>query len=213
MCPPSGRVPSASSLGCRLIVLLPSAGLADAIAPCAVMVQEGLTAFSLPVSDMDRLRALSDVFGGRPQIGVHDLRDADQVRAAVQAGASFLLPLVVDADILQAAGDVAVFAPALTPNEVRQAASLGAAGVQVVPADVLGHGYPAMLTTLVPDVTLVARGDLGAYATRQWLVTGALAACLGEQLCGDAFRGIDLPGLRERCQAFAAVAAEFPLAG
>lgn len=206
-----GAMDIVETLGAKLVVLVPvGARFADVIAPVEICVQEGLASLSFDLRDLDLLRQVAPLYSTRARLGVHGVVTVDELDAAVGAGARFVLASVADADLADAASrlGVACLPAALTPTEVRLASRLGSGAVQIVPADILGHAYAASLATLVPGVALVPRGELGAYALRQWFTAGAAAAVVGETLTGNAFKGLDLSAFRERCQSFASIAKE-----
>ncbi|HSN43677.1 MAG TPA: bifunctional 4-hydroxy-2-oxoglutarate aldolase/2-dehydro-3-deoxy-phosphogluconate aldolase [Propionibacteriaceae bacterium] len=203
--------PIIETLGSKLVVLVPGGTLfADAIAPVEICVQEGLTSLSIPIADLDLLTQLAPLYSARAKLGVHGVVTVVQLEAAAHAGARFVLASVADEELMGAANVLGVtcLPSAFTPTEVLAAGRLGAPGVQVAPADVLGHAYAKALPGLAPDVPVVPRGELGAYALRQWFEAGAVAAVVGDTLTGTAFKGLDLSAFRERCQSFASIAKE-----
>lgn len=190
----------------QLVATLPDRAMPSLVAAVEVMVQEGIRAFSLPVAKVDEVTRLVGVFGPRAVFGVHDVGNAEQLGQAIEAGAQFLALSGPDEDLVQRSRDAGLpmLVAALTPTEVRQAWSLGISSVVVVPAEVMGSGYPEALVQLAPEATITARGGLGAYSARRWDEAGAVAVWLDEALLGDAFTGGSLASLRERCQTFRA---------
>lgn len=208
---PMDNTPIVEALGSKLVVLVPDGtGFADAIAPVEICVQEGLTSLSIPIADLELLTQLSPLYSVRARLGVHGVVTVVQLEAAAHAGARFVLASLADEELMGAANVLGVtcLPSALTPTEVLMAGRLGGPGVQVAPADVLGHAYAKALPGLTPGVPLVPRGELGAYSLRQWFEAGAVAAIVGDTLTGKAFKGTDLSAFRERCQSFSAVARE-----
>ncbi|MGO4958149.1 bifunctional 4-hydroxy-2-oxoglutarate aldolase/2-dehydro-3-deoxy-phosphogluconate aldolase [Luteococcus sp. Sow4_B9] len=191
-------------LDARLVATLPDRAMPSLVAAVEVMVQEGLPAVSLPAAQVEQVSKLTGIFGPRAVLGVHDVDSVEQLEAAAGAGAQFVALCGPDAALVTRARElgVAVLAAALTPTEVRVAWTLGVSAVLVVPAEVMGSGYPEALVQLAPGVTLNARGGLGAYSARRWAEAGATAVWLDEALVGDAFSGGSLSSLRERCQTF-----------
>lgn len=192
----------------RVVALLPATSLEDALAPIEVLIQEGISVVSLPPAGDLTPQSLAAAFGPRLTIGVHDLQDAEQARWAVAQGAAFALsvPEPEVAEVL-AAGGVPNVVSALTPTEVANVWHSGVAAVQVVPAMILGNGYPAQLAALVPDARLVARGAESSFEIKAWLGAGAVAVCVGPKLWGDALEGGDLDALRRRARTVVEAAA------
>ncbi|MDA8437232.1 MAG: bifunctional 4-hydroxy-2-oxoglutarate aldolase/2-dehydro-3-deoxy-phosphogluconate aldolase [Propionibacterium sp.] len=196
---------SSRLLSARIIAMLPRTIEGSLIAPIEVMAQEGIPVVALPAARIDLLRELVAVFSGRVEFAVHDVDDADQLTAAVDAGATLVMLRRPDTTLIATAFDrqVPVLAPALTPTEVRAVWALGVTGVLVTPVDAFGGNYHERLPEAVPDAVLVPSSGLGAYTSGRWLDAGAAAVCLDEALVGDAAEGGSLNNLRERCQAFA----------
>ncbi len=174
------------------------------VAPVEVMIQEGIAVMSLPVSMAPRLGVLRQIFSTRAEFGVHGVRTAEELSAAITAGATFAILLTPDADLVTAAvrAGIAVMVPALTPTEVLRAYELGATAVLVTPSDAFGGSYPQQLAALAPDVPVIPQGAVGAYGATRWIEAGAVAVCLDESLTGNGFTGGSLESLRERCQSF-----------
>lgn len=183
------------------VVMLPHCTLDEAIAPVEVLIQEGLSVVSLAPGSRVTPSALRRVFGRRLLIGAHDLRTAEHASWAIAEDAAFVLTLGDDEQLSRALAEAAIpqCPNALTPTEVAGVWKKGeTSAVQVVPAAVLGPGYPAQLRALVPGAALVARGADSLHEIEAWLSAGASAVCLGDRLIADAFRRGNLSGLRSR---------------
>ncbi|MGA4507759.1 bifunctional 4-hydroxy-2-oxoglutarate aldolase/2-dehydro-3-deoxy-phosphogluconate aldolase [Propionibacteriaceae bacterium G1746] len=178
--------------------------LATVVPVLEVMVQEGMTVFSLPLADIALLAELREMFIERAWFGVHDVLTLDDTEQALAHAPEFLLAGGDDHAVVERAavrGVVAVPA-ALTPNELRAAWQSGAAAVQVLPADLLGSNYPEALARLLPGVGLIARGNLGGWSMGRWFEHGAVACVADSPLTGDAFNGGNLSHLRDRCRTY-----------
>lgn len=192
--------------GNRVVVEFPDADLPDWMAAAEVCIQEGLAAIALPVGRPDWLSDALMVFGRRARVGVWGVRTGEQAAAAAAAGAHFLTSPVADVLLVEAASGVPVILGAMTPNEIVDAAGLGAAGVQVVPADALGMSYSRSLPRLLPDVPLIATGRLERFQAEMWLQAGADAVCLVGMVLTDeqAAKGSDMDpaDVRRRAQSY-----------
>jgi 2-dehydro-3-deoxyphosphogluconate aldolase/(4S)-4-hydroxy-2-oxoglutarate aldolase len=147
-------------------------------------------------------RAVADL-GDR--VGAGTVLTPDDAARARDAGAAFLLTPALGPGV--GAGvelGLPVVAGALTPSEVLAAVLAGAVAVKVFPASLHGPAYLRALRDPIPDVALVPVGGVGVHDVRPYLDAGALAVGAGGPLVGDAARGGDLAGLRERARAFLA---------
>lgn len=192
--------------GNRVVVEFPDADLPDWAAALEVCIQEGLRAIALPVGRPDWLSDALAMFGQRAVVGVWGVLTAEQSGAVAQAGAHFLTSPVASPDVVGAAGGVPVIVGALTPTEILSASRLGAAGVQVVPADVLGSPYARALPQLAPGVPLMASGRLERYHADAWLMSTADAVCLTGMVITDEMVGkdsdLDLADVRRRARSY-----------
>ncbi|MCN9243753.1 bifunctional 4-hydroxy-2-oxoglutarate aldolase/2-dehydro-3-deoxy-phosphogluconate aldolase [Streptomyces sp. RY43-2] len=151
---------------------------------------------------VSRLRA--DV-GDIARIGVGTVTDGVLARAALDAGARFL----VTPGIVRAAAEpahehgVPVIMGALTPTEVMTATASGADLVKIFPASAVGAEYLEQLRGPFPDLRAVPSGGIGAAEARAWLAAGAAAVSMGGPLIGDALNGGSLRTLTDRMRRLA----------
>lgn len=124
-------------------------------------------------------------------VGAGTVISADQARAAVTAGARFLVTpgLSSDAreivDIAHEAG-AAVVLGALTPSEVLAAVGLGADVVKIFPARAVGPSYLSDLHGPMPDVRLIPSGGVSTSNAADFLRAGALAVTAGTSVVAPA---------------------------
>lgn len=187
--------------GTRVIVGLPEAAIDDLIAAGEVLVQEGLTAWTVPVSRHAELPRLRSVFGGRVRLGVGDLRDPGQVRLARDVEPDLLLSPFASEDVLRAAESTPIALGALTPAEIARALELGPAAVQVTPCDALGSLYARTVTDLFAGEPLIVTGKLERFQCEMWLDAGALAVCPVGLVGAADVADPDLADLRRRARA------------
>lgn len=182
-----------------LVVLLDPAPLDSLVGVVEVLVQEGVTSFSLRAG-CEAFPAMLSMYGSRARIGCHG--PLSPVLASIDLGAQFLLPdeLSLPAAVTARERRVACYAMAMTPTEVRRALELPVDGVQLYPADVTGPFMAERLREVGLIEHVIPRGGLVAYAAKQWFRAGVPAACLDSSLLGDSLQGGDLAALRERCR-------------
>lgn len=122
--------------------------------------------------------------GSGTLVGAGTVTTPDQARAAVDAGAAFLVtpgipPAAEEVARIASDAGVALMLGALTPSEVMRAVDLGSDVVKIFPASL---GGPRLITDLrgpFPDVPLVPSGGVDADNARQFLDAGALAVSVG----------------------------------
>jgi 2-dehydro-3-deoxyphosphogluconate aldolase/(4S)-4-hydroxy-2-oxoglutarate aldolase len=134
------------------------------------------------------------------------LTEADVVQAE-QADASFIvMPGLAPALAESLRLGLPALVGALTPTEVVAASLAGAAAVKLFPASLGGPAYLRALREPFPDCPFVPFGGVDTDSVPEYFAAGALAVGVGAPLLGDAPRGGDLDGLRERAQVFLAAA-------
>jgi 2-dehydro-3-deoxyphosphogluconate aldolase / (4S)-4-hydroxy-2-oxoglutarate aldolase len=185
----------------RLIASFPTGVTSRTVATATVLVEEGFAALTVDLHDLELVQRLTTVLGGRAQLGVHGIRTVDDLDRAQDAGATYGLAPIGTAELAHAAADrrLALFVGALTPAEIAAAAALGAAGVLVHPAEVLGTNY-APHAVAAAGTSHVIVGGSSPYGVTQWLNAGAYAVVADSSLLADALEHGDLGFLRDRAR-------------
>jgi 2-dehydro-3-deoxyphosphogluconate aldolase/(4S)-4-hydroxy-2-oxoglutarate aldolase len=123
-------------------------------------------------------------FGEAVVVGAGTVRDADDARRCLAAGAQFLVSPGFDPDVIAAARDGGALAMpgAMTPTEILAAWRAGADVVKVFPARALGPRYIADVLAPLPDVLLMPTGGVDATNAADYLRAGAVAVAVGGNL-------------------------------
>jgi len=115
-------------------------------------------------------------------IGAGTVMDAETARAAILAGASYIVGPAYDqamVDLCRSYG-VAVMPAGLTPNEIFQAWKGGADAVKVFPAkSVGGAAYLKAVKEPLPQVELVPTNGVDFETAADYIKAGALAVGVG----------------------------------
>jgi 2-dehydro-3-deoxyphosphogluconate aldolase/(4S)-4-hydroxy-2-oxoglutarate aldolase len=119
-------------------------------------------------------------------VGVGTVVTPEDVTAAADAGAAFVVSPATRAEMLREAVDLRVDAVpgAFTPTEILLARDLGATAVKLFPAPVGGPAYVRALRGPIPDVPFVTTGGVGLDDIRAYLDAGANCIGLGADLVG-----------------------------
>lgn len=191
-----------SLLAVRHVELLPDDELGRLVAPCEVLVQEGLKVFALPVRPSRGTADLVMLFGARVTFGVWGVRSVEDAQWAVAQQPAFVLVDVPDpavAEVVRDAG-VPLLLAGCTPNEALTAWTQGCAGVQVWPTQLVRRGGAAAFAAAAAGVALVARGAMTSEALTEWVRAGVVAAAPQPGLIETGISD-DLGVLRSRCRA------------
>jgi 2-dehydro-3-deoxyphosphogluconate aldolase/(4S)-4-hydroxy-2-oxoglutarate aldolase len=119
-------------------------------------------------------------------LGMGTVRNGEEARKAVDAGAMFLVTPNVDREVIQYAAShkVPVIVGAMTPTEVYAAWSAGAAMVKVFPCTVLGPQHIRDLLGPFEAIPLVAVGGVNRGNVNAYFEAGAAAVGIGSSLFG-----------------------------
>ena len=185
------------------VVAVLRAPTADAFAAVAdVLVTAGVTAIEVTLTSRGAVEALAGLRRQLPPqavVGAGTVLTADQAKAAVDAGASFLVSPVLDPDLI-AGVDVPFYPGGLTATEIFSAHRGGAPIVKLFPAATVGPRYVKDLHGPLPGVRIMPTGGIAVEDVATWLNAGAVAVGLGGPLLGDAAAGGSLTALADRAR-------------
>ncbi|MFC7432086.1 MULTISPECIES: bifunctional 4-hydroxy-2-oxoglutarate aldolase/2-dehydro-3-deoxy-phosphogluconate aldolase [unclassified Agrococcus] len=190
--------------GNRLVPLAAPATPAEAEALADGLVAGGIGIVEVALRTEHAMDALRTIAGrGDLVVGAGTVLDAEQARAAVDAGATFLVSPGLSADVVavaQAAG-VGALPGIMTPSEVMAARDLGLREVKLFPAGVAG-GLALLdaYASVFADVRFMPSGGVSEATLAAHLAHPAVVAVSGSWLASGTL-------LREGADAVAAVAA------
>jgi 2-dehydro-3-deoxyphosphogluconate aldolase/(4S)-4-hydroxy-2-oxoglutarate aldolase len=169
----------------RVLSVVRAQHIPDAGDLCHALAAGGIRTVELTFTTPDVLRHLKSssaaVSSSNIVLGVGTVLTADQARAAIDAGARFLVTpgLRPEVAAVAVAEGVPIFLGALTPTEVATAVDLGSAAVKVFPAGAFGPKYLSDLHGPYPEVKFLPSGGINTDNARAYLDAGALAVCAG----------------------------------
>ena len=159
---------------------------ADQVMPVIDAVhQGGISAIEVTMGTPQALSYIAQ-YAAHPSIliGAGSVIDAETARAAIQAGAKFLVTPVSKRSVIQTAlrFQVPIFSGAYTPAEILQAHEWGADVVKVFPANALGMDYFKAVKAPMPQLQLMPTGGVTLDNAVQWIQAGACAVGIGSAL-------------------------------
>ena len=147
---------------------------------------------------------------GRAAVGAGTIRQPEQVDAAVEAGAQFLVAPTYQEAVVERALELGVpcVPGALSPTEIDTAWHQGATFVKLFPAGAVGAGYLSAVLNPLKDVEILVTGGVDAASARSFLDAGAKAvgvstAQLGQPSSADGDFGAVEAAARELLAAVA----------
>lgn len=159
----------------------PLVEVVEALAAGGVTVAE--VTFTVPGA-LDVIRAAKKRLGDRVLLGAGTVLDPETARAALLAGAEFIVAPNLSLDVIRVCRryDKLVMPGAFTPTEVVTAWEAGADIVKVFPADVVGPAFFKALRGPLPQVKLMPTGGVDLTTAPEFLKAGAVCLGVGGQL-------------------------------
>jgi 2-dehydro-3-deoxyphosphogluconate aldolase/(4S)-4-hydroxy-2-oxoglutarate aldolase len=150
--------------------------VAKALAAGGVTVME--ITFTVP-NALEVLNAVRSTMGDAVTLGAGTVLDPETARAAILAGAEFIVAPNTNPDVMTLCRrySVPVMPGAYTPTEIVRAWELGADVVKVFPADVGGPAYLKAVAAPLPQIRLMPTGGVDLNTAAEFLTAGA--CCLG----------------------------------
>jgi 2-dehydro-3-deoxyphosphogluconate aldolase / (4S)-4-hydroxy-2-oxoglutarate aldolase len=197
----------------RVVAVLRADSAAAAAAAGRALAAGGVSALEVAFTTPDAPAAVRSLARDPDLlVGAGTVLSADQARAAVAAGAAYLVAPNFDPAVADAADALAVplLAGVLTPTEVARAAGRCPL-LKLFPASLGGPAYLRALRGPFPNLAFVPTGGVTAENATEWLAAGALAVGAGGDLCpADAIDAGDAGELSRRAAAYAAAVSGVP---
>jgi len=154
---------------------------------CEALLAGGVLAIEITLtvpSAIEAIRSASKRFGAQALIGAGTILNAEACRAAVAAGAEFVVSPITKLEILQAAhaADRPVMLGAYTPTEAQAAHEAGADFIKLFPADKLGPAYVRAVRAPLPHLRIVPTGGVDLESAAEFLKSGCAALGVGSSL-------------------------------
>ncbi|MBB6405482.1 bifunctional 4-hydroxy-2-oxoglutarate aldolase/2-dehydro-3-deoxy-phosphogluconate aldolase [Arthrobacter sp. AZCC_0090] len=169
----------------RTLAVVRAPLIPDAAGLCLALADGGIRSVELTFTTPDVLkhvrRAAETASQHGAAVGIGTVMTAEQAKAAIDAGAQFLVTpgLRPEVAAVAAAAGIPFSLGAMTPTEVAVALDLGSAAVKIFPARQLGPAYLKDLQGPYPGIRLLPSGGIDASNAKGYLDAGAAAVCCG----------------------------------
>src|SRR5438270_9427265 len=169
-------------LDCGIVAVVRSPDSQQLVEVARALADGGVTVVEITMSvpnALDVVRQVRQALGDRLLLGAGTILDPETARAALLAGAEFLVAPTLNLDVIRLCQryDKLVMPGCFTPTEVLAAWEAGADVVKVFPADVVGPAFFKALRGPLPQVRLMPTGGVDLATAAEFLKAGA--ACLG----------------------------------
>ncbi|MEQ1861300.1 MAG: bifunctional 4-hydroxy-2-oxoglutarate aldolase/2-dehydro-3-deoxy-phosphogluconate aldolase [Chthoniobacteraceae bacterium] len=191
------------------IIAIIRADSSDQLIECAeALYAGGVTAMEVTMTTPNALRVVGDVtarFGSKVLMGVGTVLDAETCRAAILAGAEFIVTPVTKPEVIRLANRYGkpIAAGAFTPTEMLTAHESGADFIKLFPAEFAGPAYVKSVLAPLPMLQIVPTGGVTPENAKEFLDAGCVALGAGSSLVSkEILKKRDWAALRARAEAF-----------
>lgn len=191
----------------RAVAVIRGERVSDPAGLAATLLDAGIRAIEFTFTIPAVLAVIEAAVDSGALIGAGTVRDEQQARDALSAGAQFLVSPACVREVARVAqeADVPVFLGALTPTEVDAALKAGTTAVKLFPAGIGGPGYLRDLHGPFPDADFIPSGGVTEENARGFLDAGAIAVYAGSGLAPpDLVTAGNHEEIRRRAHAFVA---------
>lgn len=166
--------------------------------------------FTMPKA-LRQLEFLADQVGDSMVIGAGTILDAETARAALLAGAQFIVSPTTDPKTIEITRryDKLSFPGAFTPTEILTAWQAGADVVKIFPSDFTGPEYFRSVLRPLPQIRLMPTGGVDLQTARSYLDAGACAVgALASLMPPDLLQRGDFEGITHLAKQFVQIVAQ-----
>jgi 2-dehydro-3-deoxyphosphogluconate aldolase/(4S)-4-hydroxy-2-oxoglutarate aldolase len=170
----------------------------------------GITAMEVTMTTPNALQVIGDVtarFGGKLLMGVGSVLDPETCRAAILAGAEFVVTPVTKPEVIRLANRYGkpIAAGAFTPTEALTAHESGADFIKLFPAEFAGPAYVRTILAPLPMLQIIPTGGVTPATAKDFLDAGCVAVGTGSALVSrEILKKRDWAGLKARAEEFVA---------
>jgi len=174
----------------------------------AALCDGGVTGLEITMTTPNALQVITDVrnkFGDRVLVGVGTVLDAETCRAAIIAGAEFVVTPVARPEIITMCNRYSkpIACGAYTPTEALTAHESGADFVKLFPADQLGPTYIKNILAPLPMLRVIPTGGVTPLTAESFIKAGCVALAAGSSLVSkEVLKSKDWARLTETAQSF-----------
>src|SRR5438876_3516767 len=202
-------------LDCGIVAVVRSPDSQQLVEVARALADGGVSVVEITMSvpnALEVLRQVRQALGDRVLLGAGTVLDTETARAALLAGAEYIVAPTVNHDVIRLCQryDKLVMPGALTPTEILSAWEAGADIVKVFPAEVVGPAFFKALRGPLPQIRLMPTGGVDLKTAGEFLKAGACCLGIGSQLVEPtAVANRDFARLRELASQYAAIVKQF----
>lgn len=180
------------------------------VAAAEALYRGGVTAMEVTMTTPDALQVVQDVterLGDKVLMGVGTVLDPETARAAILAGAEFVVTPVTRPDVIRMCNRYGkpIANGAFTPTEALLAHESGADFIKIFPADQVGPTYIKNILAPLPMLQIIPTGGVTPETAGAFLKAGSVALGAGSSLVSkEILKANDWAALTRRAEEFVA---------
>ena len=170
----------------------------------------GITAIEVTMTTPNALQVITEVtarLGPQIVMGVGTVLDTETCRAAILAGAEFVVTPVTKPDVIRLCNRYGkpIASGAFTPTEALLSYESGADFVKLFPADQVGPTYIKNILAPLPMLQIIPTGGVSPETVGDFMKAGSVAVGAGSTLIAkDALKKGDFAAITARAKQFVA---------
>ena len=206
-------------LECGIVAVVRASESLQLVEVVKALADGGVTVAEITMtvpSALDVVRQARKELGDRVLLGAGTILDAETARAALLAGAEFLVSPTLNLDVIRMCRryDKVVMPGAFTPTEILTAWEAGADIVKVFPADVVGPAFFKAIRGPLPQVRVMPTGGVDLKTATAFLQAGACCLGVGGQLVDpEAIKQKNFDKIRELARQYSDIVKAFRAGG
>jgi len=170
-----------------IVAIVRAQQLTQVVPMFEALIAGGISATEITLTTPNALGAIRearDKVGDRSLVGVGTVLDAASCRAAIDAGAEFIVTPICRPDLVAIAhaAQRPIMLGAYTPTEAQLAHESGADFVKIFPADSLGPAFVKALLAPLPHLRMVPTGGIDVNNISDFFQAGCAAVGVGSAL-------------------------------
>lgn len=190
-------------LDCGIVAVVRANDGSQLVEVCRALADGGIDVaeitFTVPDA-IDVLKAVKRDLGNRILLGAGTILDPETARAAILAGAEYLVSPTLNLEVIAMARRYGKLSMpgAFTPTEILTAYEAGADIVKIFPAEIVGPAYFKAIRGPLPQVRMMPTGGVDTTTAEKFLDAGACCLGMGSMLIDPkALAAGDMAKIRE----------------
>lgn len=185
-----------------VVAIIRASGSGELVDVVSALRDGGLTCIEVTMTTPDALDVIHkarETLGDSAAIGVGTVLDSETARAAILAGAQFVVAPILDLPTIEICKrySTPVVPGAMTPTEIVRAWQAGSDFVKLFPSTAGGPGLIRDLRGPLPHIKMIPTGGINLNNAAEFIKAGAAALGVGSALVTkEAVKNKDFAGLK-----------------